>query len=171
MLHEKTHQLKQKAIEETRRLFFITAYLWALFTVFEVHRVAVLRAASVPYSYRLGFALINALILAKVILIAEALNAGKRAAGTPMFEAVLFKSAIFVIILLCFNIVEDVLVGLFHGKTLGESMPNLAGGGIEGQLLVGIMMFVVLIPFFAFTELRRAIGEEQFHDLIFGQKP
>jgi hypothetical protein len=32
------------------------------------------------------------------------------------------------------------------------------------------MIFVVLIPFFAFTELRRAIGEDAFDDLVFGRK-
>jgi len=111
-----------------------------------------------------------ALILAKVILIAEALHAGKRSAGATMFAAVMFKSGLFAIILICFNFVEDVLVGLFHGKTLAVSFPELAGGGLEGQLLVGLMIFVVLIPFFAFTELRRAIGEDEFHDLVFRQK-
>jgi hypothetical protein len=61
----KKREVKQKAMEEGRRLFFITAYLWALLTVFELHRVAVLRAQHVPFTYRVGFALINALVLAK----------------------------------------------------------------------------------------------------------
>jgi hypothetical protein len=170
MLQGTTRSLKQKALEEAKRMLVITAYLWALFSVFEVHRLAVLRAQHLPYSYRVGFSLINALILAKVILIAEALRAGKRSAGATMFAAVMFKSGLFAIILICFNFVEDVLVGLFHGKTLAVSFPELAGGGLEGQLLVGLMIFVVLIPFFAFTELRRAIGEDEFHDLVFRQK-
>jgi hypothetical protein len=74
------------------------------------------------------------------------------------------------IILVCFNVVEDVIVGLFHGKTLAESVPEIGGGGLEGQLLVGLMIFVVLIPFCAFEELRRAIGENEFHDLVFRRK-
>jgi hypothetical protein len=114
--------------------------------------------------------LINALVLAKVIWIADALHdAGKRSAAT-MFAAVLFKSGLFAIILICFNLVEEVLVGLFHGKTLAESIPEVGGGGLEGQLLVGVMIFVVLIPFCAFAELRRAIGEDEFNDLVFHRK-
>ena len=170
MPNGKKPELKQKAIEEGKRLFFITAYLWTLLTVFELHRVAVLRAQHVPFSYRVGFALINALLLAKVILIADALHAGERAAGRSMVTTVLLKSGIFAIILVCFNVIEEVSVGLFHGKTLAASMPDFAGGGSEGELLVGIMMFVVLIPFFAFTELRHAIGKEQFDKLIFRHK-
>ena len=170
MLPGTTRSLKQKALEEAKRMLGITAYLWVLFSVFEVHRVAVLRGQHLPTSYRIGFSLINALILAKVILVADALHAGKRKAGTTMFAAVMFKSGILAIILVCFNVVEDVMVGLFHGKTLAESVPEVAGGGLEGQLLVGLMIFVVLIPFCAFEELRRAIGQDTFNDLLFRRK-
>ena len=170
MLPGTTRSLKQKALEEAKRMLGITAYLWVLFSVFEVHRVAVLRGQHLPNSYRIGFSLINALILAKVILVADALHAGKRKAGTTMFAAVMFKSGLFAIILVCFNVVEDVLVGLFRGKTLAESVPEIGGGGLEGQLLVGVMIFVVLIPFFAFSELRRAMGEAEFNDLVFRRK-
>ena len=51
MLDEKTDQLKHKAVEEAKRLFFITAYLWTLFSVFELHCAAVLRAQHVHFSY------------------------------------------------------------------------------------------------------------------------
>jgi hypothetical protein len=170
MMQGTTLSLKQKALEEVKRLLVITAYLWALLSVFEVHRLGVLRAQHIPYSYRVGFTLINALVLAKVILIADALHAGKRLAGATMLATVILKSGIFAMILVCFNIVEDVLVGLFHGKTLAESVPELAGGGLEGQLIVGVMIFVALIPFFAFAELRRAIGQDAFDDLVFRRK-
>jgi hypothetical protein len=103
-------------------------------------------------------------------LIADALHAGKRVHGRSMVATVCLKSGLFAIILLCFNTVEEVLVGLLHGKTLVASMPDFAGGGAEGELLVGIMMFVVLIPFFGFTELRQTIGKEQFDALILRHK-
>jgi hypothetical protein len=146
MLQGTTLSLKQKASEEAKRMIVITAYLSVLLGVFELHR------------------------LAKVILIADALHAGKRLAGATMLATVILKSGIFAMILICFNIVEDVLVGLFHGKTLAESVPELAGGGLEGQLIVGVMIFVALIPFFAFAELRRAMGQDAFDDLVFRRK-
>lgn len=170
MQQGKAHHLKQKAVEETKRLLFITAYLWVLFSVFEVHRAIVLRQQHVVYSYRVGFSLINAFILAKVILMADALHVGKRFREKPLVGAILLNSALFAAILIFFNFVEEVLVGMFHGKTIAESMPNLGGGGGEGELLVGILVFVVLIPFFAFRELSRAIGEEELHALLFRRK-
>jgi len=170
MLPGTTCPLKQKVLKEAKRMLVITVYLWVLFSVFEVHRLAVLRGQHLPYSYRVGFSLINALILAKVILVADALHAGKRSAGATVFAAVMFKSGLFAIILVCFNVVEEVLVSVFHHKTLAESLPEVAGGGLEGQLLVGVMIFVVLIPFFAFVELRRAVGQDAFDDLVFRRK-
>jgi hypothetical protein len=130
----------------------------------------VLRGEHIPFTYRMGFAFINALILAKVILIADALHAGKHVHGRSMVTTVFLKSALFAIILVCFNIAEEILVGRFHGKTLAASMPDWAGGGLAGIVLTGIMVFVVLIPFFGFTELRQAIGKEEFDALIFRHK-
>jgi len=41
-----------------------------------------------------------------------------------------------------------VIVGLVRHKTMTQSMPTLGGGGVAGMLLVALMVFIVLIPFF-----------------------
>jgi hypothetical protein len=79
----------------------------------------------------------------------------------------LYKSAIFALLLICFEILEDVIVGLIHGKSLVASMPQLGGGGLEGMVVYGILAFVVLIPFFLFSEVQRVIGREKMRSLIF----
>jgi hypothetical protein len=68
------------------------------------------------------------------------------------------------------EIVEEVLLGMFHGKTLAQSMPQIGGGGLEGILLVGPLLFVVLIPLFAFMELRQLLGHTEFHSLFFEER-
>jgi len=80
--------------------------------------------------------------------------------------AILFKAAAFSVLLVCFDILEDVIVGLFHHKTITEGMPTLGGGGVEGILRVALMVFIVLIPFFAFREIARAIGEDELLSLL-----
>jgi hypothetical protein len=65
---------------------------------------------------------------------------------------------------------EEVLVGVFHHKTITESMPSLGGGGVEGMLLVGLMVFIVLTPFFSFTEVARVIGEDELVSIILKRK-
>jgi hypothetical protein len=73
-------------------------------------------------------------------------------------------------LLVCCDILEEVLVGLFHHKTVVESVPALGGGGAEGVLLVGFMVFIVLIPFFSFTEVARVLGEGDLFSIIFKRR-
>jgi hypothetical protein len=80
--------------------------------------------------------------------------------------AILFKSAAFNVLLVCFNIPEEEVVGLYHNKTITQSMPTLGGGGLEGMLLVGLIVFIVLTPFFSFREVARVIGEDQLLSII-----
>jgi hypothetical protein len=79
----------------------------------------------------------------------------------------LFKSLLFAIIFICFHVVENVFVGLWHGRGILESIPGFGGGGIMGLLSVGIIVSFALIPFFAFTEISRIIGSAELQALMF----
>jgi hypothetical protein len=46
-------------------------------------------------------------------------------------------------------------------------MPGFGGGGIDGVIMVGVLMSVALIPFFAFTEISRVFGPAALQALIF----
>jgi len=67
--------------------------------------------------------------------------------------SILFKSAVYAAILVCMDILEEVMVGIFHGKPAAQGMTEVGGGGMKGIVLVGIMAFVLLIPLFAFREI------------------
>jgi hypothetical protein len=67
--------------------------------------------------------------------------------------------------------VEEVLVGIFKGKSIGESIPSIGGGTPSGVFFVGVILAVALIPFFAFREVGRAIGERELHSLMFTGGP
>ncbi len=171
-MNQQTTSLKEKAISEAKKFAVIVGYLWALFVLFEIHKITILRGQSpaAPLGYRVGFALINALIMGKIILIAEAFHFGERFKDKPLVYAILFKSTVFSVLLVCCDILEEVLVGLFHHKTITESIPPLGGGGIEGLFLVGLMVFIVLIPFFSFTEIARVIGEDELLSILFKRR-
>jgi hypothetical protein len=169
VMNERRTELKAKAISEAKKFAVIVGYLWVLFVLFELHKVTILREEDTltPFGYRAGFALINALILGKIILIAEAFHFGERFQDKPLAYAVLFKSAAFSVLLVCCDMLEEMLVGVFHHNTIAESIPRLGGGGAEGILLVGLMVFIVLMPFFLFTEVARVIGENELMSIIF----
>jgi uncharacterized protein (DUF1810 family) len=166
MGNERLVRLKTGAIDESRELFGIFIYFWVLLSVFSLHKALVLTEESLIFHQ--GFALVNALASAKVVLVAEYFHVGDNLKNKPLIYPILFKSAVFSVILFCFHMIEETLLGVLHGKTLSQSIPNIGGGTLQGLLMVGIIMFVVLTPFFAFRELGRAIGTEQLRSLLLG---
>ena len=67
-----------------------------------------------------------------------------------------FVRHVFTVVLACFKVAEDVVVGRIHGKSFHESIADLGGGTWKGILTLAMLLCVMLIPFFGFTELRRS---------------
>lgn len=168
MVNDRLRRLKSGAIDESKKLFAIFLYLWVLLSLFSFHKALVLKKEYVIYDQ--GLALINALVLAKVVLLGEFFHLGDRLKNRPLVYPILFKSGVFAVLLICFHVVEQTFTGVLRGETLSQSIPGLGGGKLQDILMIGIIMFVVLIPFFAFRELDRAIGQEELHSLLFGEK-
>jgi hypothetical protein len=165
MLTEVLNRAKQRSLAETRRLFWIFLYLWVLLGLFAIHKSIVLNQQNIFYHE--GFAFINAWLLAKVMLIAEMFHVADNLKHKPLIYPIVFKSAIFSVILISFYIIEEVFIGMWHGKTVVNSIPAIGGGSLEGIVVVGIIMFVVLMPFFALREIGRDIGDDKLFELFF----
>ena len=151
--------LKQRVFDEIIKFLAIAVYLWVMFGVFALHEVVVSAKDHINYHFY-GFAVINALILGKVMLVAEDLHFGRlQFKDWPLIYPILCKAVAFSILFIVFDVVEEVLVGVFKGKTIGESIPTIGGGTPSGVFFVGIILAVALIPFFAFREAGRVIGE------------
>jgi hypothetical protein len=158
---------KERLLEELKKLSITVIYLWALFGVLILHRAMVLANYHIDAPQKLGFALVNALIIAKFMLIAEAFHAGERAAHKPLWYSILFKSAVFSVILVVRHIVEEALVQMWHGKSTAEI---LSGVSVREILSLGVIMFVILIPFFATRELIRVLGKDELKSLILSRR-
>jgi hypothetical protein len=56
---------------------------------------------------------------------------------------------------------------MWKGKTFSEALPNLGGHpGLEA-LMLGIVLFVSLVPFFAFNELGEELGPGKLWETFF----
>lgn len=163
---------KERLIAETWKFLVMVGYVWVVLALLELHRAVVLRQYNIGHrlSYRVGFALLNALVLAKVMLVAEDLHVAAGFGDRALFYLIILRSSAFSIILVCFDILEEVLVGMFHGKPFAQSIPMLGGGGLEGALLVGVIIFVVLIPFFGYQEIARVMGKDELLSLMFTKR-
>ena len=162
--------LATRVITDTKRFFIMFVYLAVLFGMINLHEAIVLAQHNVPFTH-LGAGLLNAFIFAKVMLVAEDFHLAGGLKDHPLVYPVVFKSILFAVIFMCFHVVERVLIGLWHGQGIVESVPGFGAGGLIGMASVGGIMSVSLIPFFAFREIRRVIGAGQLQSLIFRHGP
>lgn len=150
---------------ETKRLLGIALYFFLLIGLFTVFKAATLGDEHILYHQ--GFAIINALVLAKVVLLAELAHVAENFKDRPLIYPIVFKSAVFSALLSAFYIAEEVLVGVRHGSTIAESVPEMGGGGWRGTAVVAVILFFGLIPFFFYRELARVLGQDELRSLVF----
>ena len=156
--------LKERAVGELERYAVITLYLWLLFALFGLHRQLLLGHGI--SGWQQGFAIVNALVFGKVMLVGDALELGKSQEKYALAWVVLRKSLLFAILLLAFHIFEEAIRAWFEGKPLSDALTGL-GGSLTGVAANAAIFFVVLIPFYAFQETARVLGAEALWDLFF----
>jgi len=137
-----------------------------IFALFLMYKSVILAEEHISFTSR-WFALINALALGKVVLIARALHLGERAEGAPLIYPTLLKSALFSIVLAIFKILEAAAVGWYRNETFEQSIAEIGGGTLKGILAVTLLLFVLLIPFFGFEELKKVLGPGKLGGLFF----
>lgn len=118
-----------------------------------------------------GFAIINALALAKVMLATKHLHLGETFDESPLIYATLLKSALFSIILACFKLLEEAAIGLSHHQSFHQSIADLGGSTLKAILTLTLLLFVVLIPFVGFSELQRVLGAGKLAQVFFHPRP
>src|SRR5689334_19334773 len=166
MSYAMPHTRREKAISGLKRFGVIFFYLWGLLAIGALHKSLILSEYGIIH-YRQGFAVVNALVLAKIMFVAEELKFGEHYKRQPLIYAMLFKAAVYSILLAVFDILEGVVVGYFRHKSLADSLSDIGGGTPLGILTAMLLMFVALLPFFGFRELCDVIGEPELHRLLF----
>ena len=161
------HQgLKQKVFSELKEGLLITLYLWAVFGLLILHKSIVLAEHHIDFAYH-GLALINALALAKVMFLARKLDFFAKIKDAPLIYPTLLKSAFFTVVLACFKVLEDAAIGFYRHQSFQQSNSEFGGGTWQGMLTLALLVFVMLIPFVGFGELRRVMGEGKLAKLFF----
>jgi len=155
---------KQKAAREFKEYLWITFYLALLFCALATYTMLVLRKFDVSGYLNDAFALINALIIAKIILIGRMARLGSRAETRPLYQSVLYKSVVYGLLVFAFHLVEEFVKRLIHGEPRGTVFYSIDLNDLASR---SIVIFLAFIPLFAFMELRRIIGEEELHALFF----
>jgi hypothetical protein len=162
--------LKEKAREEFREFWVIALYLAIFLGALMTYRRLVLAEVGVTYLHY-GFAMVEALILAKVILVGEALGLGRRFERPPLLVAALVKAVLFGLLVGVFTALERVIEGFVHGRGWPAILASFVENGLDEMAARTLMMIAAFVPFFAFWEMRRVLGPEQFYRLFFASSP
>src|SRR5664279_866830 len=155
--------LKQKAKHEAKELLYVFLYLAFFFCALATYTTLLLKEYEVPY-WDYAFALINALVIAKVILIGQMVHLGDKYEAKPLLLSALWKAFMYCLFALAFHFVEELVKHLIHGANLAEASRTIRIDQLLGHTLV---VFCTFIPLFAFMEFRRILGEETFYTLLF----
>lgn len=159
--------LKERVLQEVRKFAGIFLYLWVVFTVLLLHEWIVLSENHIGFKFY-GIAAINAVLLAKIMLIADNARFAERLKGMPLVYPVVYKAVAFTTLLFIAYVIEEMLVGLVSGSGFFASVPRI-GGGFAGAFALWLIFCVALVPFFAFKELERVVGPAAFRKLLFGR--
>ncbi len=162
----KPGSFKEKAAEEFRSCLILFFYLWLLFGVFVLNQGIVLREEGINFTMQ-GFAFINALVFAKVMMVFEMFDPGRWLRKRPLIYPILYETLLLTGLFLVVHVLEKVIEGLFHGKTVMGSVPTMGGGGLAGLLSASVIMFLALLPFFGIRNLNLAMGRGRLRAMLF----
>jgi hypothetical protein len=145
-------------------------YLALVVTAFtQVHRLS-LAAYDIVYT-NYWVAVINALILGKVIMVGGIFRLGRGLEKKPLIFSTLYKALVFTVFILAFACIEHAIKGLWNGQALLQWMAEPFAKGFETLLAKCLVIFVALAPFFAIKELGRVLGVEKMAVLFFRKGP
>src|SRR5215471_3665070 len=157
---------KKKIKHELREMLALFLYLAFFFCALMAYNMLLLNEYHVKY-WNFAFALINALVITKVIMIGELAKLGRKHENKSLFISAVWKAFVFGLLVFAFHIVEEVIRRLIHGADLARASRELRLDELGAR---SIVVFCTFMPLFAFREFRRTMADEAFQSLVFGSR-
>jgi len=151
-------ELKQKAKHEAKELLYIFLYLAFFFCALATYTTLLLKEYEVPY-WNYAFALINALVIAKVILIGQMMHLGEKHEDKPLLLSALWKAFLYSLFALAFHFVEELVKRLIHGANAAEASRSIRIDALLGHTL---LVFCTFIPLFRLYGISPGLGRRYF---------
>jgi hypothetical protein len=160
---------REKAGEELREFIILTAYLYVCFAAVIYFKAAVLQAHGIAYA-PLGLAIVKAAICAKFMLVGRVFHIGERFRNLPLIVPTLHRSFVFLLLLAVLTFIEEIVVGAIHGRTVLDSISGIADGTFPQFAATILIMFLILVPYFAFRALGEIVGDKTLVQLFFERR-
>jgi hypothetical protein len=154
-----TSSLKERARRELIEYAAIAAYLYVCFGALTLYKASILRGEGISFA-PFGFAVAKALILGKFLLLLRAARIGEPRSGAGRMIVDIGRNAVvFAGLLIVLSVVEEIIVGWFHGKGPSAVLAEMTGHSGLQVLATTLLIVLVLIPYFAFHEITARLGE------------
>jgi hypothetical protein len=158
--------LYQRAMHEFKEFAILFLYLYVTLGAVILMKTAVLHSHGIEF-VPLGAAAVKAAVLAKFMLIGHAMKIGGRYSTSPLIWPTLFQAFAFLLLLVVMSIIEEAVVGMFHHRSIADSLGELVGPRLEETIAGIVIMLLVLIPYFAFRVLGEALGKDRLARMFF----
>jgi hypothetical protein len=160
---------RERALEEIGEFVLLTAYFYVCFATVLYYRAAALQAEGISYEH-FGLAIVKASLCAKFVLTGHLFHIGERFKNLPLVVPTLYGASVFLLVLAVLTLIEEILVGAIHGRTTLESISAATGGSFHQLVATMLMVFLILIPYFALRALGSIVGEKILLRLFFERR-
>jgi len=156
----------EKRIESEMKEYAVIAAYFAFFLLsLTTYRKLILAEYDIPY-YEYGWALVQAMVLAKVVLLGQAIRLGNRFDDGPIILTTFWKSSVFALLAAALVAAEHVAAALVHGRAIAGEFQLSGGHGYE-MIARFQLILVAFVPFFALRELGRTMGMDRLSSILF----
>ena len=161
--NSKSTRVKQEIARQLVELAKISLYLAFFFCAIATYKMLLLNEFHAAY-FAYGTALINALVVGKVILLGQDAHLGRKHEQKALMVSAVYKAFLFGLLVFAFHFVEEAVKRLLHGNDIAGAFRDVH---MDDLLARTVIIFCTFIPLFAFLELRRVLGDDKFHGLFF----
>ena len=162
-------QIKAKVKHEFQTYLWLSAYLYVVFGAIIVFKAAVLRDQGLAFA-PWGIAIVKALVLAKFLMVAEMLVERRRRGPRPFPFAVAQRTIVLGLALLVMTIIEEWLVGLYHGRPLAETLGEIFGPRWREFVASAVLVTMALVPYVGLQRVRESMDEDSWRRLMRGEE-
>jgi hypothetical protein len=161
--------LRTRAWEELRTWLLLSAWLAVFFCAFTAYRNLTLGAEG-EADFRYGASVVEALVVAKFILLGRALRVGEKPVHGPLIVPVLYQTGVYGLLVLAFSVLERLIEGALHRRRPLDVLEGLLAEGSDEILARTLVLLLALLPLCALIALGRALGAGRLSRLFFAKK-
>jgi hypothetical protein len=160
-------QLEKRIVNETKEYLVVAGYFMLFLVSVTTYRTLILKEYDID-TFVLGWAVVQAMILGKIVLIGQFLHLGDKLVGRPLIVVTLWKSVLFSLFAAFLIGAEHAATALVHHRPLLDEFRFSGGHGYEMVARFQLML-VAFVPFFALRVTAQRAGQDSLYELLFAR--